>query len=863
MATARSFILFLVTGSLLFSCSLQINPERAAVAHIEQKKWSAAESDLRKAFRKDTLNVEAKFIYAQYFLSNGNPAFSPDSASRYIKKAASAWNLTAPKQKERLQKIGIDSLTFVTFQSQVDSAAFEKARQENTVEAYHYFIMQYPSANDHLEAIELRDEVAYLDALRKNTPAAFRQYADTYPNSTRVKDAEHHYEQLVYKEKTASGNVEDYKSFLTQFPKSAYRGEAEKFIFEVSTSSGLIDDYVTFIRQYSTGSQSTKAQNILYYLLRNAGMKRPSAFDNDSLRMLDERNKGYWVPFYKNGLYGFMNEDGAEVMGPQFESIDSSYLCGELTRDFLVTSSGVFSRGGALLLRKSPTKVTDLGNGFLNLVDGSCQTVVHQSGFQVGDNCVDDARIIADQFIALRKQKGWSVYALNAKPLLTSVYDDISNVDKLIVLKRYGKNIVVRASQIAAVSSSKPLDESLVFDDVRAWGEGNLWVKNGILEGVIGQDLKFIIPLDRQVLVKTSFGFLRKKDLKFQAVGIAPALESQVYDNVRDYGDWLDLKTGNQSTLYRVSQKKVVASNLDSIWMKNRVAFAVKNDSLNVYAGASRLASFERAAPVTFIKGGDSVVYFWAPEKKSKVVYEASQGKKLFSLDFDDIESIGGDLFVFTKKNKKGVLRRDGKTVLPAEYEVVVQSPKGYLGLLKSNKFGLYDIKHQKLIKSNYTRGILPYANNYFIAYKDGYGIITASEEPVTGFDFEEIRYWNDTSAWVKKNFSWSILSIKDKSFKLSKIRSFQQIKDHDGEKIVRVQQDNYFGIVSSKKGVVIPPTFTEVINIGSEDKPFYFTEKRVEEAGIYVVIYYNSYGKLVRKQVYEEEEYEKIYCEN
>jgi hypothetical protein len=259
------------------------------------------------------------------------------------------------------------------------------------------------------------------------------------------------------------------------------------------------------------------------------------------------------------------------------------------------------------------------------------------------------------------------------------------------------------------------------------------------------------------------------------------------------------------------------------------------------------------------------------PEKKNnKTVFEASRGKKLFTAEFEDIEVIAGkpDLFVFSHKNRKGVLkkgifRRDGKIEQPAEYDAIIPSLGGYLSLLKEKKFGLYDTKTRKLIKPEYERNVLPYARNYFIAYKGGYGIITASEDPVTGFDFEEIKYWNDTAAWVKKNFTWSILSIKDQNFKLSRVRSFQTITDHDGEMIVRVQQDNYFGIVSNRKGIIIPPTFTDVLNIGSVEKPFYFTEKRVEEAGIFVVIYYNSQGKLVRKQVYEEEEYEKIYCEN
>ncbi|HEX8060617.1 MAG TPA: WG repeat-containing protein [Cyclobacteriaceae bacterium] len=859
MATARSFLLVLSSLSFIISCSLQ-DPTRAALDHMTENKWSAAESDFRKAFRKDTLSVETNYYYAKYFLSAGNPEFSTDSAQLYTDKALTAWHLTTPRQRQRLD---VDSLAIVDLHAGVDSTAFENARKQNTVEAYTLFIDHYPLANDHLKAIELRDELAYLEALRKNTPRAFKDYVNTYPKSSRVDAANDHYEQLIFNEKTSSGNVNDYKSFLVEFPKSAFREQAEKFIFETTTSLGSIDDYLSFIQQYPEGSQSSKAKNILYYLMRDEGRQRPASVENDSLRMLDERNKGYWVPFLKNGLYGFMNEDGAEVMSPQFEEIDESYLCGDIKSDFVVTSSGVYSRSGVLLLKKTHTAATDLGKGFLNIADGKCHTIVHQSGFQVGDDCVEDARIIADQFVAVKKENTWNVYAINGKQLLTSTYEDVTSVDKLIILKRYGKSIVVMASNVAATSAQKPLNKSLVFDEVRAWGDGNLWVKNGVLEGVIGQDLQFIIPLDRQILTKTSFGFTKTKDGKIQVIGVVNELESQSYDDVHDYGDWLELISGRKSILYRVSQKKIVASNLDSAWIKNRVAFGAKNDSLNVYVGSSRLASFDRSAPVSFIKGSDSVVYFWVSERKNKVVYEASQGKKLFSSDFDDIEVIGPDLFVFTRKNKKGILRRDGKVLQQSEYDAVIPSSSQYLSLLKEKKFGLYDTKNQKLIKPRYDRNVLPYSENYFIAYKGGYGIVTAAEEPVTSFDFEEIKYWNDTAAWVKRNSTWSILSIKDKSIKLSKVRSFQGIKDHDGEKIVRVQIDNYFGIVSNRKGVIIGPTFTEVLNIGSDDKPFYFTEKRVVEADIYVVIYYNSAGELVRKQVYEEEEYEKIYCEN
>lgn len=859
---------FFTIGLFLCSCSAitRLDPDRPVMDQMTPRRWARAESGLKKEFRKYPNSFPVNRVLAWYLLLPQNPAFDIDSSYSHLQRALDAWKAMPARDKERYSADTDSAL--IVFRSRIDSAAFERARSGNTQRSYEQFIERFPHAFEIAKATELRDELAYVEALRVNTAEAFRTYVESFPLSQRVSDASERYDQLIYKERTRSGDINDYESFLEDFPHSEWRDEAERFVFEVSTSSGMIDDYLRFVTRYPSGSQSAKARSILYYLMRESGIARPAVLDSDSLRMLDERNDGYWVPFYKNGLYGFMNDEGTEVMPPQFESIDSSYLCGDVAGDFLVTSSGVYSRGGALLLKKTPTRAADLGRGFLRIVDGTCHAVVHQSGFQVGDRCAEDVKIVADQFVAMKREGGWYLYAFNGRPLTTSPYDDVSNTDKLVVLKRYGKNIVVRAAQIAATAKMQALDESLVFDEVRAWGEGNLWVKNGVLEGVMGQDLRFIIPLGRQVLVKTSFGFTSRKDGKIQLTGVIPSVEAGVYDDILDYGDWIALRTGRQSMLYKVSASKVVADKLDSVWMKNRVAFAIRNDSLNVYAGASRLASFERQSPVNFIPGGDSAVYFWVPEKKNKVVFEASQGKRLFAADFEDIEAIGPDLFVFTRKNKRGVIkkgiyRRDGKTAQPAEYDAIIPTSNGYLSLLKEKKFGLYDIKRQKLIKPEYERNVLPYAGNYFIAYKGSYGIITAGEEPVTGFEFDEIRYWNDTAAWVKKNYAWAICSIKNKSFKLSRIRSYQAIRDNGDEKIVRVQQDNHFGIVSNKRGVVIPPTFTEIINVGSEEKPFYFTEKRVEEAGIYVVIYYNARGRLVRKQVYEEEEYDKIYCDN
>jgi hypothetical protein len=87
-------------------------------------------------------------------------------------------------------------------------------------------------------------------------------------------------------------------------------------------------------------------------------------------------------------------------------------------------------------------------------------------------------------------------------------------------------------------------------------------------------------------------------------------------------------------------------------------------------------------------------------------------------------------------------------------------------------------------------------------------------------------------------------------------------IRDSPDEKLAIVQQDAAYGVLSNKRGTVIPLSFSDLVNLGSSEEPLYFTEKHVSEAAVFVVIYYDKNGKFLRSEVYEEsEDYEKIYC--
>jgi hypothetical protein len=105
------------------------------------------------------------------------------------------------------------------------------------------------------------------------------------------------------------------------------------------------------------------------------------------------------------------------------------------------------------------------------------------------------------------------------------------------------------------------------------------------------------------------------------------------------------------------------------------------------------------------------------------------------------------------------------------------------------------------------------------------------------------------------------LFNFIEKKVVADKIRDYKWLRDDTTEKIIIVHQENNYGVVSNRRGFILQPTYSDIVNLGTALQPFYFTEKHVEEASIYVVIYYDATGKLVRRQVYEVEDYERIYC--
>jgi WG containing repeat len=842
----------------------QVNGVRQAQSRMEKGKWESAEQFLRKAIHKDSTNVESKFIMAQWFFAKANPNRQIDSAYQYTKTALMSFTRLSAKQKERLQRIDLDSNSFIRFRTKIDSAAFERAKELNTEKSYTEFIKNFSTAKQQPAAMELRDEIGFMEALKINTWKSFQTYVNTYPQSYRKTEAMQRYEKLLYEEKTHDHKLESYREFLSEFPTSSFALEAEKHIFEISTAAGAGESFVQFIQDPLITHTHFKNQSrdILFHLLQEQEQKMTENLLTDSLSNVIKLNAGYWIPILQKGKFGFLDSLGREVIAPKYDSIDESYLCGSVKNDILKTNEGLISRSGKIFNSKSGI-ARDIGFGFLIVGDSTCLQLMHKSGKKIISSCMDDYQVIANSFLAAKKNNSWGLYALNGRQLLPANWQSVQGIENVIVLSQLDKKTVCTPAQLAAVANGNKLPGDFVFDEVRSAGSGFLLVRNGALEGILNSKLEFTVPLDRQSLSLTPYGLVRKVNSKYLISGVSAELEEISWDRILFNKQWLLLTKAGQQNLFDLTNKKMIASDADSIWFDRGLAFVNEKDSMRIHINSKRNISFAKDFKISFIKAKDSVRYFFTESKNKKAVFDITSGSRLFVLEFDQIESLTANTFLAIRKNKMGVLSREGKIILPIEYDAIVKSNTEFVSLFKEKKFGLFDLNKKTLIKPLFDKNLIVLNPELLAASKDKlYALISWDGKPLTKFEFDEIQPWTINLIWGRKNFSWQLFDFQSGKLVMDKVKSFRLISLSHNEKVLLVHLENFYGIISTTKGVIIPPTFSSIVNIGTEEYPLYFTDKEVEEASVHVVIYYDGDGKFLRKQVYEDEEFEKIFCD-
>ena len=248
-------------------------------------------------------------------------------------------------------------------------------------------------------------------------------------------------------------------------------------------------------------------------------------------------------------------------------------------------------------------------------------------------------------------------------------------------------------------------------------------------------------------------------------------------------------------------------------------------------------------------------------EQNKKTVIDKN-GEILFAIQADNLECVSADYFTCQKRDKRLLINKKGLIVPLAVFDAFGSATTLGVPVLAKKKFGLINRKNDQIIKPTYDRNLSAYNDKLVVAYKNGaYGFISWDDKPIGKFEFDEIQYWNDSIALVKHNFSWRFLDLSSFNFRLGKISEFVSFKNANEEHFLIYKQDNFYGMLSNIRGIILEPTYTSIENLGNSEQPFYMTDKYVEEAEIHIVIYYDQAGKQIRRQIYEEDEFERVLC--
>jgi len=838
----------------------QLTAEHAAMNSLRKGKWEKARGQLAKAIKKDSLNPSAHFSLSIYFFTPANPDFQIDSAYRYTLQAFSNYQFTTAKQRDRLKRIPLDSIILTTHRERIDSAAFDRAKSKNTEIGYVDFLERFPLASQRMRAVELRDEVAYLDALKENTYAAFLKYLEKYPESDRAYEARVRYEKLLFESKTKDRKLSSYESFLLDHPATPYRKEVEKQIFEIVTASGEAVEFENFLKKYPKSSNAAMARNVLYHLLKEEERLISSTILNDSIRKIQLLQKHYLVPFLKNNSFGFMNERGEEIITPVADQIPDDYLCGNITDELLIIENKIVARNGAVIYHGEIKEVEHLGYGFMKVIAPTCIKVIHYSGFNVSGECIQSVKLLQKNYLALQKENRWSVWTLTGRMLMDYQWDDIQQIENVLVFLKSRKYKLSRLRDIAQVANQLPNTFTQLYDEVKSWPNGMIWVKTGNEQGVLNQNLNDWVKPVRQEITPTFFGAVSQTNTGYR-LHDRTSVSSQNFSRVIINQPWVAVLHEGAWRLINPVSKQYQSPAFDTITFSGPFSIGQKKDSLRIYLTKNSFVESLQTSNVRFLPGKDSLFFLLIEESDKKTLYDIN-GEILFTFNFDRLEYNNEGFFTVVKKDKRGLISLNGKLILQPEYDAIGTISQGLVQVLKDKKFGLVDITHRKAIKTGYDKNVAQYNTTKLIAFKNGlYGLIGWDNKSITSFEYEEVGYWNDSSALVKKNFNWFIYNFIDKKVVMDKIKTFTWVLNTAQEKIMIVQQENNYGVISNRKGTIIPATFTDIVNLGPASVPLYFTEKHVEEASIFVVIYYDKNGVQLRKQVYETDDYEKIYC--
>ena len=837
---------------------------------------------LDKSLEKDSLNPAAYYLYSILHTDTAFQAYDVDKAYAFILKAIDQYyTVSDPKDLEDLAEFQVDSVHLEQHKDLIDSLKYQLIEQVHAIETYEAFIANHNDALQIPRAIENIHEIAFQNAQDINQWKSYKEFIDTYPEARDYNEADSLYKLLIYQERTADGRLNSYKDFLEEFPSTPYRDQIVPEIFKISTATNRIEDYKSFLKEYPSEEYERIAYKRIYHVFKEKYGNEdfleyfPSNIYEDSIKAVISAEEDYWIPKLSEGSIDFLDSDGNSKLETELTSVSEKHLCEPIIDDFVVGSyydkNAVIGRNGVLIYTGNFESAEDAGFGFITLKSDDGVQLLHKSGELVIREPKESIQLLNESLIRTFKDGFYGIESINGLPYLANEFVMIDTIQNFIWLEKEDGIALVTSEILFPALDGQRIPIEFSYDDVAVLDNGRLWVSRNDREAIFDQNLKAVIPFGNYEIYDEPYGW---KLITPSGVRVLhdkyPDLVNIEFEKIEESQQWLAGKTKDEWRLYDQLGSNPAQAGIDSLsLMGENMAMLYKGDSLLAQFKNGKQLLMEKdwayrlLVPQEYIKTGKPAIhdYFMLSDAKNYRKIYNEFGREILASTYNEVVALEANMLRLQKRNA-AIADSTGHYLVNFVYDGIGSNDQGYVSLLDQGKFGVLNQAKGINISPEYDKLITPYSDTVLVATKGRFkGFINTKNEVLTAFEFDEVEYFNDSIALVRIEEEWLVENIKNEDILYERIEDFQVIDVGEEDKTLFINTETGKGIFSETLGEVVEPTFTSIKILGTQKDPIYFAVKLVEEANIYVVIYYDKKGNKLFTQSFRQEEYFKIAC--
>ncbi len=865
----RSFRRHWLWLALLIPLSLHCNGDAVsrALKALEKGKYQQVEKLISKSLDKHPLNPGAYFVWSKLYLDPSFTRYNLDSAHYFIELALAQTNIPDSVESWPLEKSSLVNQQLQHQKASIDSLAFSRAREVNSVAGYQHFIDLYQNSEQFLGAISARNQLAFNEAEAANTHQSYQQFIQTYPQAEQIPIATERYHRLLFESMTSGGRLQDYIHFWNENPRSPYRGRAEEQILQLSCLSHQSSAYQQFVQEYPKSSYTHQARAVLYHLdktkVTSAGWK------TDSLLTAFSMESKPLATTLENGRLGFMDVNGIIQIEPSFDSIPEYLHCSLLTDDFVPVKSRekwqLIARNGSTLWDEPFDDYQDLGSGYIKIRRGDLWGVIHKGNWSVLPQQYQDIRLLDIGLIAFKKNGLWGIASMLGRELLPPEHQEIIEEGPFLLLQRKKWAVLNQPKLINDYLRKQSPDyrfkdwEILSYDHIMVFGDGQ--------EGVLDRNLNYKVPFSSHRIyevdsaswwTKTAHGTLR-----FYGEALR-SIPPDRYQDIITTDRYVGLNRSGQWRVMDWSLRPVDEVNYDSVAVlgKHFLLLFSKEHSDKVLFPGEKMVNIKNGQALKLVRGANQKIGFLQVSSSGglREVYNW-RGDYIYRTWYFEVQPLNAELMIIEQNGKQGVIDINGKQLLKARYNTITADEQRGLNLWDRKKFGYFHIASGQVIKPQYDNRLQALNQLYFMAEKDGKkGLVDLKNRSIIPFKYQEIQIWSDSVALVREDREYALYDFINEKFVYQQIKGWDWVTMGDHKSAI-VRLNGGYGLLDNREGLVIEPIHRDIINIGTDEQPLLVTESRSSDTSTYQLTYYDQFFRIFKKLDITAEEHAKLWC--